>query len=365
MNRTTRRTFIAGGAAMAVAAAVPSARAEDVGLGALATRSGRFFGSALTSEAIRRGGDYLRLLGEECSVWVPEWELKWGALVKERTEAPNFRPVDSILSAAREGGKRVRGHTLVWHEHLPDWVAKLGTAGDWDRFVVPHIRQVAERYRDEIFQWDVVNEAIEPFDDSPDLMRQTPFYRMLGPDYVAEAFRLAHEAAPTARLYLNDYGLCYADGAQERRRKGVLRLLERLLSQGVPVHGFGSQGHLDIRSTFNDRVFRDFVETLAGMGLELAITELDVREADDAAGLPRVERQERAAAEVEKVLAVALDNPALTGVVTWGLADSESWLRKTRPIPDNQGLPYDDQLRPTPMRRTLARLFAGAAKRHE
>lgn len=360
---TTRRAFLGACGAAALAVAAPAAAGTE-SLAALAERSGRFFGTSLTSGALAEGGRYRGILERECAVWVPEWELKWGALVRDPQDAPNFAPVDDIVAAAKAAGKRLRGHTLLWHEHLPEAVTGLETARDWDRVVAPHIRAVAERYRDAIFQWDVVNEAVEPEDGEAGGLRRTPFLRMLGPGYVAEAFRLAQAAAPEARLYLNDYGVCYADGWQERRRAALLRLVERLLSDGAPLHGFGIQGHLDTRFSFDERVFARFLETLAGFGLEIVATELDVREADDAAGRDLAARQVRAADEVRKVLSVALDNPALTGIVTWGLSDSESWLRKTRPIPDNQGLPYDDRLRPAPMRTALAGLLAAAPKRH-
>lgn len=359
----TRRGFMTAAVAAALAAATP-ARGQGPSLDALAARSGRFFGAALTTNALSPArAAYRRLLEAECSVWVAEWQLKWGALVRERQDAPDFTAGDKITAAARESGKRLRGHTLIWHEHLPSWVEALETRADWDRFVATHIEAVAGHYGDTIFQWDVVNEPMRPEDGGADGMRRTPFYRMLGADYVAEAFRLAHEAAPKARLYLNEYDLCYAESWQERRRADLLNLLERLLGAGVPVHGLGIQGHLNTGYTFREKTFAGFLRAVEAKGLEITITELDVREADNAGGAGLAERRERAAAEVRKVASVALDNPALTGIVTWGLADSESWLRKTRPIPDNQGLPYDDRLRPAPMRAALAALFAAAPER--
>ncbi len=362
-----RRSFLAGAAGLAVAAAMPAARAETPSLAGLAARSGRFFGSALTGRQATGDDPYARLLDAECSVWVPEWELKWGALVRDVRDVPDFRSVDALIAAARRSGKRVRGHTLLWHEHLPAGIGDAATRADWDRLVVGHVGEVVARYRDAIFQWDVVNEAIEPEHGLADGMRRSPFLSMLGSGWVGEAFRLARAAAPNARLHLNDYGVCYADPRQERRRTAVLRLVERLRRDGVPLDGFGIQGHLDVRSTFDEGVFRRFLETLAGFGLEIVITELDVREADAAAGRSLSERRLRAAEEVRRVLSVALDQPALSGVVTWGLSDRESWLRrrKVRPVPDNQGLPWDDTLTPTPMRETLAALFAAARTRHD
>ncbi len=360
-----RRAFLADVAGLALTVSMPAARADVPSLGALAARSGRFFGAALTSRTAIGDGPLARLLDRECAVWVPEWELKWGALAHHAADAPNYRAVDTLIAAARQRGKRVRGHTLLWHEHLPAGIGDTATRADWDRFVVGHITGVAAHYSDAIFQWDVVNEAIEPDHGLADGMRNSPFRRMLGPGWVGEAFRLARDAAPEAKLYLNDYGVCYADARQERRRTAILRLVEKLRRDGAPIDGFGIQGHLDIRSAFDERVFRRFLETLEGFGIDIAVTELDVREADATGGRDLAARRLRAADEVRRVLSVALDSSATTGVVTWGIADQESWLRKTRPIPDNQGLPYDDTLNPTPIREALAALFTAARRRHD
>jgi endo-1,4-beta-xylanase len=363
--RIGRRAFLADAAGLALAAAMPAARAEAPSLAALAARSGRFFGAALTSRDATGDGPVAGLFDAECSVWVPEWELKWGALARRAADPPDFRAVDALVAAARRRDKRLRGHTLLWHENLPAGIDDTATRADWDRHVVGHVTGVAARYRDAIFQWDVVNEAIEPAHGLADGMRLSPFQRMLGSGWVGEAFRLARAAAPEAKLYLNDYGVCYADARQERRRDALLRLVEGLRRDGVPIDGFGIQGHLDTRLRFDEGVFRRFLDTLEGFGIEIAITELDVREADAAGGRDLAARRLRAAEEVRRVLSVALDSRALTGVVTWGLTDRESWLRKTRPIPDNQGLPWDDTLKPTPMRETLAASFAAARKRHD
>ena len=364
MQSLSRRSLLAACAGLSLAGPTLSAE-RRIALGEIAARSGRYFGSAVTRADVAGSSEHFRLLDEECSVWVPAWEMKWGALVQTLGRASDYRAADAIVDSAKRYGKRMRGHTLIWHEHLPAGVEGLSTAADWQRFVVPHIAAVAGRYRDAFFEWVVVYEAIEPNDDGADLMRRTPFYTMLGPDYVAEAFRLAADAAPAARLYLNDDHLYYAEDWQERRRTGILRLLERLIKAGAPIHGFGMQCHLDTRLRFDERVFRHFLERIEELGLAIAVTELDVTEAPDGARRSIFARRQRAATEVAKVLSVAIDSSALSGVVTWGLSDADSWLRHRSPdMADNQGLPFDDAYRSTPMRNTLASFFASTRTRH-
>jgi endo-1,4-beta-xylanase len=356
----TRRDVLAGLAALPT---IGMAQAQEPGLADLAASHGRFFGSALTSHDLAPDDAYFQLLASQCDVFVTSWQLKWGALASSLDAEADFAPVDAILDTARGLSKKLRGHTLIWHEHAPEGLDALTNAADWDRHVLPHFQRVLGRYRNDFFHWDVVNEAINPPDGQADFMRDTPFLRMRGPDYVAEAFRLAHELAPEAKLYLNDYNICYADSWQNERRTGILRLLERLVGAGVPIHGLGLQAHLDTRFTFGEKVLSDFLDEVTAMGLEMTLTELDVREADETHGLDLTGRQQRAADEVRKVLSVALDYKAMTGVTVWGLADHHSWLRSSRNLPDNQGLPYDDQLNPTPMRAALADLFSRSPSR--
>lgn len=358
----SRRTLLA--ASVALPFAGPAGAAAAPGLGTLAARRGRYFGTSLASTEIVADDPSFALMEAQCSVWVPAWEMKWGALCGRLGDAPDYRGADKVVAAAIERGKRLRGHTLVWHEHLPEGAEALQTAADWDRHVVPHVAATAGHFGEAVFEWDVVNEAIEP-SQGDDGMRRTPFYAMRGPDYVADAFRLAAEAAPHARLCLNDDHLYYAEGWQEARRVAMLRLIDRLLGAGVPLHVLGLQCHLDTRWRFEERRFARFVDEVTGMGLDLTVTELDVTEAPGAGAAGLAARRRRAADEVGKVLDVLTDRPAFSGVVTWGLSDDRSWLRKGRKLVDNQGLPYDDAGRPTPMRDRLATLLSSGRSHHD
>jgi endo-1,4-beta-xylanase len=49
----------------------------------------------------------------------------------------------------------------------------------------------------------VVNEAL----NEDGTLRPTIWLNALGPGYIADAFRWAHQADPHARLYYNDYNL--------------------------------------------------------------------------------------------------------------------------------------------------------------
>ncbi|MBU1174396.1 MAG: endo-1,4-beta-xylanase [Alphaproteobacteria bacterium] len=362
---TSRRAFIAGALSAPVlmrlgglAFAAPLPR-----LGDLAKQKGLFFGAAITSEQVTAADGYAALLADQCGAYVAEWESKWGAIEWVRGHR-EYDSVDTIVAAAKSGGKMLRGHTLLWHFQLPPWAddAVLGSSGAWDELVAPFIFETAKRYAGDIAQWDVVNEVIEPEWQEPDGLRVTPFLAMRGRGYIADAFHLAAAAAPDARLYINEYDLCYAEDDQEKRRAAMLALLERLIADGVPVHGLGLQTHLKIGRTFDASRYRAFLDDVAGLGLDLAITELDVGEGPDPKG-DTATRDRRNADEVRKVLEVAFEQKRLTGIVTWSLGDAVSYTRVSGESPDNRGLPFDEFLAPTAMHATLADLFAQADQR--
>ena len=85
-----------------------------------------------------------------------------------------------------------------------------------------------------------MNEAIA--DDGSGL-RDTVFRRKLGDGYIAEVFRLARQADPTALLFYNDYG---GEGLNSQVQSH-LRPGRSLLAQGVPIDGVGLQMHITAR----------------------------------------------------------------------------------------------------------------------
>lgn len=331
----------------------------------LASAAGLFFGAAAFRSEIQHGSPVRPLLERECSLIVPEMELNWDHLV---TEIDHQR-MDEYAQLVRGMGKALHGHTLLWHRSVPRSVQDaLNEKPDW-RIVASHIRSTIERYGRDIKYWEVINEPLDPgFRD--DGLRGSFFLKAFGPDYIQKALEEAAAAAPNAKLLINEYSLDYAIPPDRERRRHMLRLLDRLLKAGAPLHGLGVQGHLDLqKAPFSQRELADFLAEVAGMGLELVITELDVRERDLVQ--PAAVRDELVAAHVGQYLDAALEHPAVKGVITWGISDRHSWLQLTAEdigrFPGawsdgsspglNRGLPYDSDLRSKPMREAIARAF--------
>jgi endo-1,4-beta-xylanase len=326
----------------------------------MAARDGLFWGAAVQSAQLKPESDFAALVARECSVVVPEWEMKWSAL-EPKQGRPRYGHADAIVEFAKQHQLKIRGHALVWHRSMPKWAREtIKQKSDWN-VLASFITATLDRYSGSSFiHWDVLNEVIEPRDGRPDGLRSSTYLHAFGPDYIRRALVLAHEHAPNVRLYINEYGLDYDGQVERNRRTTLLRLIENLKKANVPFHGIGIQGHLYGRgkSKFSQQALRRFLADVAGHGLKITITELDVPEAD--VSLPVEERDRRVADEVTRYLDVVLDEPAVEGIVTWGLSDRYSWLNAklrgsgTR----NRGLPFDENLAPKPVTRAIAEALA-------
>jgi endo-1,4-beta-xylanase len=364
--RILRREFLRGAIATGIASAAGSASsgiAQPTTLRAMAERSGLFWGAAVQVDQIKSETDFAQAVARECSVIVPEWEMKWGAIEPTRGKR-NFWRSDVFVKFAERHRLKIRGTTLVWHRNIPKWaVEALKDNSDWN-LLASHITATLNRYSsDRFIHWDVLNEVIEPRDGRDDALRMSPYLSAFGPEYLPRALALAHERAPNVQLYVNEYGLDY-DGKIERdRRTALLRLIERLKKSNAPFHGIGIQAHLRLdNSRFSDNALRRFLADIAAHGLKITLTELDVRERDRS--LPIEERDRLVAREMTRYLDVVLDEPAVAGIVTWGLSDRYSWLNaKLQGGARNRGLPLDEQLAPKPIRHAMAEALARRASR--
>src|SRR6476659_7617936 len=168
----------------------------------------------------------------------PENVLKW-ALVHPQPGRYDFAAPDRFVEFGEKRNLFVVGHTLVWHNQTPRWVFQDEKGNPVDRETLlnrlrEHIFTVVGRYKGRIKGWDVVNEAL----NQDGTMRQSPWFKIIGDDYLAKAFQFAHEADPAAELYYNDYNL-----ATPAKRDGAIALVKRIRAAGVPVAAVGSQDH--------------------------------------------------------------------------------------------------------------------------
>ena len=361
-NAISRRGLLLAAAALSA----PAAAATDEGpqsLGAAAKLSGRSYGAAVCADQLHSDSAFATAVVDQCSQLTPELALKWGAIEPVRGH-PFLTDMDDLASFARTHGKTLHGHTLLWHRSIPGWAEAAVGERDWEP-VRRYFALVMPRYSDVIGRWDVVNEPIA-LEDGADGLRASPFLRAFGADYVRRALETARELAPRARLMINEFGLECGDERDAARRRRLLRLVDDLHKAGAPLDGVGLQAHLDLRRPrLAPKAIESFLKELAARGLEILVTELDVKEADYI--LPAERRDAAVAGIARTYLDVVLDQPAVVGVSTWGLSDRYSWLQATSADlarwPNawrdgsspglNRGLPLDAALQPKPLHRVL------------
>ena len=370
MSKISRREWLALASASSAfglsACATTNGAAETQPLQTLAAAKGMRFGSAMGAgqlDDVR----YREIMLRECSTMVAENEFKWYS-VYPAPDVVNFEPANRLFAFAQENGLTMRGHTLLWHrpEYSPQWVNDLEfeSASATADFVEEKIARVVDRYAPGIYAWDVVNEAI---DDQTGEFRETSLSARMGEELIDHAFHVAKAHAPHARLVYNDFMSWETTSAAHRA--GVLRFLERLLSRGVPLDGLGIQSHSnyempDEYTTAKQREWVAFCDEVAGMGLEMYITEFDV---NDTRLKPDIAyRDGLIASYTRDYFDLMLAYPEVKEVLAWGMVDDQNWLQGFLPRSDGvlkRPTLYDKDYKPKAIREALAAALKAAPYR--
>jgi endo-1,4-beta-xylanase len=285
------------------------------------------------------------LILREFNSLTPENAMKMAPIHPEEGRY-NWKDADAIVDFATTHGIRIRGHNLCWHEQTPPWLFKDSAGHDVSKAVLlhrlkDHITTVVSRYKGRIYAWDVVNEAIA--DDSTQFLRNSPWFRICGDEFITAAFRYAHAADPKTQLFYNDYNT-----ERPEKRERVYRLLRQLVDAGVPITGVGIQGHWSIDEP-SQADLRATIDRFASLGLKVQITELDMsvypweknRRArrPDESDAYTPELQERQAEQYKNVFSVFRDyKGTITGVTFWNVTDKHTWL-DTYPVPGRKNYP--------------------------
>jgi endo-1,4-beta-xylanase len=376
-----RRTAIASSLAAAMAARarpVFAASSSPDSLTGVAARSGRRFGSAVAWGRPRgdRGSfanpAYAAILERECSLLVPENELKW----QWTRPGPNrfeFRQLDAIADYATTHGFALRGHTLLWvpQKWYPKWLVRHDfgprPVAAAETMLRTHVQTVCRRYGPKIYSYDVVNEAIQP---ETGQIRDTVLTKALGHEPTLDLmFHTARVEAPHAQLVYNDYMSWERNSTDETHIRGVLKLLEGFRKRGTPVDALGIQSHIRLLKPLSvaelvresEEPWRRFVEEVVGMGYKLVITEFDVN--DRMAPADFAQRDLMVADYAKAYLDLMLSYTQLRDLLAWGMVDRYSWLNGFDPRADKhpkRGTPYDANFRPKPLRGAIAAAFASA-----
>jgi endo-1,4-beta-xylanase len=270
----------------------------------------------------------------------------------------HFKYSDNLVAYAEAHGKRVTGHTLIWHQQCPDWFFLDGKKPASRELVLQrlhtHIRTLVGRYRGRIMGWDVVNEVISDADD--EYIRPTKWWETIGGDFIEKAFEYAHETDPNVELYYNDYSIEYPV-----KREKTLKLIASLKEKELRIDAVGIQGHWELDKVPFEEL-EDAIVAFHHAGIKVMITELDIdvvpREAPKDApqevlnpypdGCPPevLRRQAEQYAQLFEIFARHSDK--ITRVAFWGMHDGLSWLNYWPWRRTNYPLLFDRNAEPKP-----------------
>lgn len=248
--------------------------AAEPGLAQIPAGRGLSFGTMIEPRSSISDGAAGELAAANSTV-VTNAQFHWAAT----TSAPGqetLATADRLLAWAGYQPVTVHGHALLWHLQLPRWWRNGEAGAPARQSLTDHVDKLVRRHAGRIACWDVVNEVVRA-GDRDDGLRDSPLVRLAGADYVYLAFRIAHEADPTARLACNDYGL--ESGSREglAKRAAFLKVISRLKAAGAPLTTVGIQSHLDVGlPDFDEAGFRAFLGEVAGHGVDIVLSELDV-----------------------------------------------------------------------------------------
>ena len=271
----------------------------------------------------------------------------------------NWAGADSIANWCRRNGVKMRGHCLAWHSQFANWMFtdKKGKPVSKEVFyerLRDHIHQVVTRYKDIVYAWDVLNEAIADGDGrrapwmkeelSP--YRKTKMMDLCGEEFIVKVFQFAREADPNVKLFYNDY-----NAAQPAKRDRIYNMVKKMKEQGAPIDGIGMQGHYNIYGPSMED-FEAAIKKYPQIVAAIHITELDLRTNEEMGGQLQFSRGKSYdvpeyiktlhQSQYENLFRVLRRNKdVITNVTFWNLSDADSWIGANNyPLPIDKNLKY-------------------------
>ena len=345
--------LLAGGAPAAGAATDTTSTKT---LKQLAKPTGVRVGTAIDTSALASDATYSKAAAAQFDSVTPENVMKWEVVEPQRGRF-DFTEADKLVAYAKANKQKVRGHTLVWHSQLPTWLTSGVEDGSIDKkalrtILKQHIATEMGHFKGDIWAWDVVNEAF----NEDGTLRDSLWLQQLGPDYIADAFRWAHKADPKAILFYNDYN---TEGINPKS-DAAYKLIKELRSEGVPVQGFGVQGHLSTDYGLPNDMQANF-HRFAKLGLKTAVTEADVRITLPASAA-EVQAQDNG---YSYMLQSCLLERSCISFTVWGFTDKYSWIPGVF-SGEGQANLYDEDYQPKSAYAAVQRdlLLAKGVKKH-
>jgi endo-1,4-beta-xylanase len=287
---------------------------------------------------------YASTLAREFNMVEPEDAMKWRAL-RPDASTYEFHQGDEVVRFAQDHQMKVRGHCLVWGRDNPDWLMQSHfTARRLSRILHQHIARVMTHYENQVFAWDVVNEAL----DESGNVRDSIWYNQpgigfsgKGVAYIEQVFRWARKADPHALLFYNE-----AEGeGLNRKSDAIYAMVKNFKRRGVPIDGVGLQMHVPALDV-DVRAIAGNIARLTALGLQVHITELDVSLPVEANGLVREGDLTRQSDIYRGIVRACLKSSGCSAIQTWGFTDKYSWIGSHSHRTRGAALPFDQTYQP-------------------
>ena len=305
--------------------------------------------------------DQINLINKEFNSITAENDMKPG-MIHPKEGVWDFEKADKIANFCRQNGIKLRGHCLCWHSQFADWMFtdKKGREVKKEAFyerLREHIHTVVNRYKDIVYAWDVVNEAISDGGggfgggwgrprQAPNPYRESRHYKLCGDEFIAKAFEFAHEADPNALLFYNDYNEC-----DPGKRDRIYNMVKKMQDAGVPIHGIGMQGHYNVYGPSEEDIDAAITK-YSQLVKHIHVTELDIRMNTEMGGQLRFSRGEAKPVagymntlltdQYNRIFKIFRKHKDVIDCVTfWNLGDRDSWLGV-----NNHPLPFDENYKP-------------------
>lgn len=345
-------------------------RINEVGLRYKAESKGLIYGAFTEAnhEQVSQDIEFQSRFVEECGLLAAGdvWDSIYPSI-----DETNFTNIDYFAKFTSDNNLLFKLDAAIWHEFLPSWLMKKFQSDKTNSteiadILIKMVQTIGKRYAGQAYSWSVVNEVINVSDGRADGFRDTQisnsmkgekypsWLHFLDSKFVELAFQAAAEVAPQTTLLYNDFALEYDTKEDESKRNAVLKMLEELKSKEIPINALGIQAHLNasLNQSFNQKKYRQFLSDVASLGLKIQITELDVIDKWLPNNMELEMRDLLIAQAYSDYLDVALDEPAVDTVVTWGLSDRYTWLSWFAPREDSSSV------RPLPLDKNLKRKLA-------
>ena len=193
----------------------------------------KYLGCGVNAKNLKEDLKYQELIKSNFNYICPQNEFKLNYIYADKLN-PNFEPADYIAEFSKENNLALRGHCFLWHHSIPNWLNTSLTQDEAWLLVYKYMHQMIERYS--VICWDVCNECF-----SNDGGFRKHLIYILGSDYIAKCFKLAHSINPHVPLFYCDNQIKF-----ERKWDIILKCLDGMRSDGIPIHGVALQAHSNL-----------------------------------------------------------------------------------------------------------------------